>query len=219
MTETIEEFKTLFDVISFLPESKRTNVVAISGFLGSGKTTLAHKLAQSLPECGIVSADDFMLNNFHERSADWACIDRQRIIDEVLKPAEKGQEIKFHVYNWDSGSSNLTETLGMPKVLLLEGIGIIHPDLQPYFNFSIWVDEDLKTAAKRGMQRDKEVLHIDNDLLWTQVWMLNDQEYHDKYYPHQLVDYLYKESLETETSVPPGQNEVSTGTNTDQALK
>lgn len=195
MTEIIAEFKTLVDVISFMPDTKRTKVVAISGFLGSGKTTLAHKLAQNLPETGIISADNFMLDTYHERSGDWGCMDRPRIINEILLPAKKGQEIKFHVYDWATDSSNLTETIGMPKVLLLEGIGIIHPDLKPYFDFSIWVDEDLQIAAKRGMERDKKVLHTNNDLLWTQVWMLNDQEYYDKYYPHQLVDYLYKASI------------------------
>lgn len=194
MAEIIADYSTLLEAISLLPETKHISVVAISGFGGSGKSTLARRLAESLPDAAVVPADDFMLSSYHERSTSWDCIDRKRIIDEVLQPAEKGSEIRFHIYDWASGETKDTVTIGTPKVLILEGIGIIHPDLMPYLDFTIWVEANPQVAAERGMKRDKEVLHTDNDKLWKEVWLPNDLAYSSKYHPEQLVDYVYKPS-------------------------
>lgn len=192
VAQTIEDYKTLFDVIDFLPVNSRPNVVAISGFAGSGKTTLAQKLAQDLPGAIIVPTDDFIKGDFRARSDNWDCIDRQRIIDEILRPAQRGNAMSYHTYDWQTGSSNKLIDLGKPPCVLLEGIGIIHPDLVPYFNFSIWLDIPEEEAARHGMERDKEILHANNDAYWQDVWIPNDLDYFNKYYPNQLVDYLFK---------------------------
>lgn len=185
------DFNELLEVIGLMPPTSSSNVIAVSGYGGSGKTTLAAKLAAALEDAAVVAADDFMLRSYKERSSDWRCIDRKRITDQILRPAERGSHLRYQTFVWQ------TQRLGKEvektgKNIILEGIGIIHPDLMQFYDFSIWLDCELEQAAARGMKRDREVLGVDHDNLWRNVWMLNDKDYYEKYRPDTLADCVYK---------------------------
>lgn len=191
MSQIITDFDELLELIQLLPATKHSNVIGLSGFGGSGKSTVAAKLAEALEEAATISTDDFMLKNYKERSGNWACIDRQRLVMQVLRPAENGTELNYQVYDWATGRLGEARRI-VGRNIIVEGIGIIHPQVIPYFDFSIWLDVDLPAAVQRGMRRDKEILGVDNDSLWQKVWMPNDQEYFDKYRPDRLADCIYR---------------------------
>ncbi len=197
MVEEVTGLNELVAIIGMLPETSHTNVIAISGFAGSGKTTLARALHARLESSAVVPVDDFVQPGYLERSSDWACIDRKRLAHDVLQAAERGAYIRYLAYDWSIQELGKYRDIGRPSYVILEGIGIMHPDLIPYFDLTIWIDCPLETAMRRGMQRDREVLRVNHDELWQTVWGPNDQEFFDTYRPDQVADCIYrpKESI------------------------
>lgn len=81
-------------------EAQGSQIVAISGFGGAGKSTLAAALAAEFEPAAVVSADDFILGQLGERGPDWQSIDRRRLVRTVLEPARRGSPIRYQQYDW-----------------------------------------------------------------------------------------------------------------------
>src|SRR6202035_402483 len=79
----------------------RPFIIGISGFGGSGKTTIAQQLARALDDAQVIHVDDFILKNLlFEASEDEAGFDRQRLEEQVLKPALKGKSVVYQKLVW-----------------------------------------------------------------------------------------------------------------------
>lgn len=180
----------------------RPALVAISGFGGSGKTTLARQIKDNIQNAEVVTIDDFVSEKLCERSEDWAGFDRERFRRQVLEPARNRESIRYGVY--DFGQKQMIEWRSVlsSKYLLLEGCSILHPDLMPYYNLSIWIDCPLAVATERGIQRDRALrdqaqgAHNDEsyyEQLWRTVWMPNEQDFFTKYQPARHAAYVYRE--------------------------
>ncbi len=165
--------------------------MAISGYAGSGKSTLAKTLAATVEGCTRLRGDDFLdPTGSHRRSADWDGVERTRMRHEVLEPYRRGEPVRFRRFDWHTRELAPVEELPDAEVLLVDAIGILHPDLQGCFDLSIWVDVDLETAGVRGRQRDRSGGH-DHDRLWTEVWLLNDRDFAARFDPRGQADLLY----------------------------
>lgn len=185
--------KLLELIQSLKPPSGRPALVAISGFGGSGKTTLAQQLKDNIQNAEVVTIDDFVLENLCERSDDWACFDRERFCRQVLEPARHGESIWYDVYDFDLHQITDRRSVLSPKFLLLEGCSILHPDLMPYYDLSLWIDCPLEIATERGITRD-QARGAPYEKLWRTVWMPNEQDFFTKYQPARLAAYVYREN-------------------------
>jgi hypothetical protein len=67
-------------------------------------------------------------------------------------------------------------------VLVIDSIGLFHPDLLPWLDVTVWVDVEPRVALERGLARDREA-GLDHDALWTDVWSPNDQEFEQTFLP------------------------------------
>ena len=101
---------TLSALVSAALAQKPTRplVLALDGRCGSGKTTLANRLAAQLPGCTLLRTDDFYLPPA-QRSPDWAhtpCanMDLTRLRDEALRPAYAGQPVAYRAYSCREGA-------------------------------------------------------------------------------------------------------------------
>jgi uridine kinase len=152
-------------------------VVGVSGFAGAGKSVLTRRLVEAVPGAARLRGDDFLdPARVHRRSSDWDGVERTRMRTEVLEPFRAGRPVTIRPLDWSTGRLGDPTPLPRASVLLVDSIGIFHPELLPWFDLTVWVDVDLMTAQSQGMGRDREAGH-DHDFLWTDVWTPNDHEF------------------------------------------
>ncbi|PPF50022.1 phosphoglycerate transporter [Clavibacter michiganensis] len=169
-------------------------VIGISGYCGSGKSTLARELVAELPEAMRIRGDDFLDPvRSHGRSTDWDGVDRQRLATTVLVPFRDEQTSEFRRYDWTARALGAAEPLPHATILVVDLIGLSHPDTLPFMDVAIWCDIDLHTAATRGMARDAE-LGRDHEALWRDVWLPNEIDFAARFTPRASASVICKAS-------------------------
>ena len=157
--------------------------VGVSGHAGAGKSVLTHQIVDAAEDAVRVRGDDFLDPiRAHQRSRDWDGVERERLRAEVLEPFRAGRDIAVRPLNWNTGQLGAPTPLPRASVLVIDAIGIFHPELLPWFDLTVWVDADLRTAQSRGMARDRAA-GLDHDRLWTDVWTPNDREFEQMFSP------------------------------------
>lgn len=169
-------------------------LIAIEGFGGSGKTTLAEQLRDALRDAYIINIDDFIIKaKLTEPSWDKGAFDRERLEQQVLIPATTGKDVAYQKLIWET--DNLSEPVNMPKVayLIVEGISSYHPNIAKYYDYKIWVDTPIELAKERGHSRDGS---NENAQHWD-LWAENDLKYQQKYHPEQVADFTIENKKTT----------------------
>ena len=165
-------------------------VVAVSGYAGAGKSVLARALVEALDDSVRVRGDDFLdPSRVRRRSTDWDGVDRHRLRFEVLEPFRAGHPVAVQSLDWATGSLGEPTSLPRASVLVIDAIGIFHPDLLPWFDLTVWVDVVLEVAQYQGLARDRSA-GLDHDDLWTEVWSPNDREFEQMFSPRHQADLL-----------------------------
>lgn len=164
--------------------------VGISGFGGAGKTTLAVWLTEQLPDVVRVRGDDFLEpRRSHERSADWAGVERQRLRQEVLEPFRAGREVRFRPYDWSVGELGSPVVLPPGRVLVVDLIGLFHPEVLDALDLRVWVDVPLDVATRRGLERDARLRHLNEDV-WRGVWLPNERDFAAAFDPRSAATHV-----------------------------
>lgn len=180
----------------------RPAIAAISGFGGSGKSTLAARIAESLEGVSVVPIDDFIIGKRTERSDDWRTFDRNRLRQDILDNARIDKILRYQRFNsgeWASGMSGSWRNMKVGRIIIVEGCGIIHPDLVSFYDLSAWIECPQDRALASSKQRDSAELALfgsDNtNLLWDDVWGPNDKDYFDKFRPDQMASVLVEQQF------------------------
>jgi len=141
-------------------------VIAIDGRGGAGKSSLARKVVAAVAGAVHVEFDWFHLPKADLR--DEARFDAPRLIDEVLKPFRQGRrDLECHRYNWGYLSGAPDGLIDEPirlhgvEIVVLEGCGVLSPELVNLYDLRIWLDTYAEEALARGMRRDIEEYGLD----------------------------------------------------------
>ncbi|MCU1667344.1 MAG: Uridine kinase [Blastococcus sp.] len=128
-----------------------TRLVCIDGPAGSGKTTLAGRLADALGAgVAVVHMDDLY--------AGWTLAGATaRLAAGVLGPLADGRPGSYHRYDWLAGRFDDVPTpVPVPEVLVVEGCGSCPRSLDPWTTLRIWVEAPAPLRLARGLARDGE---------------------------------------------------------------
>lgn len=171
-------------------ERGRPIVVGVSGYAGSGKSTLVRDVVAGDSTMVRMRGDDFLdPSRSHRRSSDWDGVDRRRLVDEVLAPFREEREGRFRRYDWSRRELGEPEPVPAGEVLIVDLIGLFHPEALPALDLTVWMDVPLEIARGRGMRRDEE-LGRDHSRLWEEVWVPNEVDFDRHFSPRGAAEVL-----------------------------
>lgn len=138
--------------------AKQPFILSIDGRCASGKTTLANQLEKSISNCKVVHLDDFFLQPHQRTPKRYATpgqnIDDQRLIQEVIDPYLKGQEIVYRPFSCQKMALLDPIYIGHPSILILEGAYANNMLLKHYANLRIFIHVDSQTQIERIEKRN-----------------------------------------------------------------
>jgi len=160
--------------------------ISIDGHGGSGKSSLAKKLAESL-KAEIIHIDDFTGLG---ANTDWY----KTLINKVIEPSQSGS--KFLSYTrakwWPEHTPKPVKDQPVTSVMIVEGVCSSRAELRSYMAFKIFVDTPRSICIERGIMRDKGMGgKSDEEILaqWNQ-WLEWDDLYFAKDNPKSVADII-----------------------------
>lgn len=142
------DFASWADVLVPPRTDARPLVLGIDGRGGSGKTTLASRLAAHHRRSAVIHTDDLAWNH---SIVGW----HRMLIDDVLTPLLEGFAVDYRPRAWiDHGRvGSIAVPVGL-DLIIVEGTGTISETLLPYLDASVWVQSDYQRTEERVVARD-----------------------------------------------------------------
>ena len=156
-----------------------TAVVLVDGPAGSGKTTLANRLARAL--AGLVPGDGggtdasgagdggtvlrgpmggaqlLHGDDMYEGWSGLSTLDRV-LVGQVLEPLSRGTEGAFRAWDWERGERGLAVAVPPREYLVIEGVGVAQAAARAYAALTVFVDAPWQLRLERGLARDGEAM-------------------------------------------------------------
>lgn len=128
--------------------ARRPTVVAVNGHSSSGKTTLAGRLVEVLPDAAVLHTDDLARN---QGVFAWDLPLR----DEVLPVVRAGESLDYPPPQWwqARGRTGSITLPGSLTYLLVEGVGASQASVRDAYDLVIWVEADEPTRLARDLLR------------------------------------------------------------------
>jgi hypothetical protein len=128
-------------------------VVLVDGRSGAGKSSLARRLVAEWPGRGrvqLVALDD--LYPGWDGLADGAAYAR----DTILRPHARGVIGVWERWDWGANERSEAHAVDPALPLVVEGSGLLTPDVVRLADVSVWVDAPLTSRRARALDRDGE---------------------------------------------------------------
>ena len=147
--------------------SSHTLVVGIAGGTGSGKTTVAAKLAAAMPpgRCVTLEHDAYYRDQGHLPPEGRARINydhpsslESELLAEHLRQLRAGRAVDVPIYDFATHTRRPeTRRVSPSRVIIVEGILVFtEPQLREQFDIKIFVDTDADIRLIRRIRRDLE---------------------------------------------------------------
>lgn len=137
---------SLSDLAAKISKNVPKPLILIDGAAGSGKTTLAAKLVDTL-HANLVHSDD----------VSW-CADpihwEDEMLNGIINPWLNGADVAYQPTGWIKENRPGSINVDPNRALVIEGMGAGRKTLRAVATYSIWVDTDPGIARARVVQRD-----------------------------------------------------------------
>ncbi|KAF0962377.1 uridine kinase family protein [Rhodococcus sp. T7] len=142
---------TVEDLLDRLREHRNADgltIVGIDGRSGSGKSTIAARLAAADSSIAIVHTDDIA---WHHSFFSWHKI----LAEEILRPLRTGgPPVSFRPPAWsERGRPGAIDIPSTAAIVLVEGVGATHREVAHWLDAAIWVHTDPALAQRRCVDR------------------------------------------------------------------
>ncbi|HEY0987205.1 MAG TPA: uridine kinase [Kofleriaceae bacterium] len=145
----------------------RPLVVGIAGGTGSGKTTVAQRLAGAMPpgRCATIEHDAYYRDQGHLAPDERAAINydhpsalESALLAEHLRELRAGRAVEVPIYDFATHTRRReTRPVGPARVILVEGILVFsEPALREQMDIKLFVDTDPDIRLMRRIRRDLE---------------------------------------------------------------
>lgn len=123
-------------------------ILAVDGRQGSGKTTVAERLAATVTGSVVVHTDYVA---WWESFFAWDHL----MAAGVLLPLRRGQDVSYRPPAWDARARpGSIEVPASAPLVVVEGSGSSRRSLTPLLDATMWVQADHAEATRRGIERD-----------------------------------------------------------------
>jgi uridine kinase len=140
MTKSEQIANKINKEIKVWTKNKAKLVVAIDGYAGSGKTTVANFVSKQNPDVLVVHLDDFIHHWKDRKEMIEKAVDKSRIfeyywyhygnLEKLIRSfkTKNGGLIKFKTYDYDKNNFGPVTSFDLSKkILVIEGIFLFHP--------------------------------------------------------------------------------------------
>lgn len=197
MSEPVTGVEALAQIVDarMIDSSTPVLLVAIGGFGGAGKSTLADALHLALASswrCAVVAGDDFLTPLCDTlRDDEWGALDRGRLVQDVVEPARQhGGSFTYERYSYTDHTFTSVREVTNAQIVIVESVGLVHLPFAKCWDLTVWVNSSLGVAAEAGKRRDSEY-GSDHTELWDTVWAPNDLAYFERFRPDLTADILW----------------------------
>lgn len=207
--KTIQQIaKKINNKIKVLDQHHGRLIIAIDGYAGSGKTSVAEYLARINPAYLVVHLDDFIKHwTVRKRMMDTAT-DRSRVfeyrwyrydaIERLVKRflRTRAGYIHLKVYDFDRNEFAAPRAFDLSKrILVVNGIFLLHPrhKRNALWHKRIFLRVDLRKADARRIAREKKkwdraYLSEDHPNSYVRDFRVAYERYLHRYQPEQIAD-------------------------------
>lgn len=163
--------KKINEKISAWSKNHAKLIVAIDGYAGSGKTTVADFIAKQNQDVLVVHLDDFINHWKYRKQMIESTKDKLRVFEQnwyryddleklikAFKTSNKGS-IEFKVYDYDKNDFGPKKSFDLSKkILVIDGIFLFHPlhKISKEWDKTVYLNVNLAKADKQRVAREKK---------------------------------------------------------------
>jgi len=209
--KTIEQIakKVNTEIKGWARQHKRF-IVVIDGYAGSGKTSVADRIAELNSDCLVIHLDDFikhwkirkqMMDTARDRSKifeyKWYRYDElERLVKAFLNGRKK--HVLLKLYDFDKNEFTRPQNFNLCKnILVIEGIFLLHPQHKRNMLWKkrVFLKVDLEKAEERRISQEKRrwgesYLPEDHQDSYIRDFRIAYKRYLDLYKPEQRADLI-----------------------------
>ena len=151
-------------------KAPKTTCISIDGPAGSGKTTLAKRIAQGFDDesVAIIHMDD-LYNGWEDALSPQLT---RTLVNQILTPISLGKTFGYRKFDWLSKRFMDYLDVSLPSLLILEGVGSGQKATRKFTDELIWIEVDHETGLQRVLRRDGDYLETE-----MRVWQIREQEH------------------------------------------